>query len=302
MVLQSFLPARAKFHDGQLTFVVGDLGTALRQGCFALRIPDELDLAPGIRLAQEFYLAGRGVQDREGIYFDQELFQTDHVLIDGPRRRKDFPQAVNLMCEKMCALARFLLRIILTEAGISESLWADATDDCVTDGGVQWFALGHYQSDRNLPGAPAHKDPGFITVLYYDKPGLEAYIDGEWRNIPPVGGYFLINFGGALEILTAKCSVPVKAVLHRVRQCLPASKTGDHFSFAVFLNPAADGDVIQASADGKTLVSLGSVDEYLRTLNKMTWHDGYAAFGITRKSHDMVLVPQTCDHPVKGPR
>ncbi|WP_186038798.1 2OG-Fe(II) oxygenase family protein [Burkholderia gladioli] len=295
MSLKTFHPYLAEIAGEELRFLSGSLREAIDNGCFALAIPDDLDLAPGIRLANEFHLAPedepsqqgagyRGFRLREGIYFDRDHYQTEHILIDEPRRRVEFPDPANAMCERMYLIGRIVLRTILSAVGIPSSLWERATDYCVTNGGVQWFAVSHYRSGRNAPGAPEHKDTGFVTVLYYEQPGLEAFIDNNWCDVPPVPGHFLINFGGALEALTARLPDRVRAVRHRVRQCGPGSGSQcDRFSFAAFLNPSATSEAFEIADDGGSLVSLGSVDTFLRDFNRTTWRDGYAEFGITKR-------------------
>jgi len=186
----------------------------------------------------------------------------------------------------MYELARIVLREILSSIGVARPLWNRVTDRCVERGGVQWFAVNHYRPERAQVGAPAHKDTGFVTILYCEQPGLEASLDGEWRGIEPVEGHFLVNFGGALEVLTKHLPIKVDAVLHRVMQCAVNPHREDRFSFAAFLNPSADGDLYQVSADGATASNAGSVEAFLREFNKETWRDDYAGFGITKSSVD----------------
>lgn len=293
MRLKTFRPGCAKMAGEALKFTSGSLHQAIDDGCFSLEIPGDLDVAPGIRLAKEFYLdctqppsgeaaAYRGFRSRTGIYFDRDHYQTEHILIDGPRRRTEFPGPANAMCERMCTIGRTVLRAILAATAVAPSLWDRCTDQCTSSGGVQWFAVNHYRAARQTPGAPEHKDTGFITVLYYEQPGLEAFIGGDWYDIPPLPGYFLINFGGALEVLTARLPIQVKAVLHRVRQCRPDSAmTGDRFSFAAFLNPAATGEAFQVSPDGSSFASLGSIEAFLRDFNRATWRDDHTDFGVS---------------------
>lgn len=155
MAIRTFYPARARLHNGQMVFEEGDLASALRQGCFALRIPDDIQLWPGLKLAREFYLpvyegnpdeqSFRGFRERSGVFFDREHFQTDHILIDGPRRLLEFPVTANRLCDQMFVLGRLLLRTILAHASIPQDLWPRATDFCATDGGVEWFAVSHYR-------------------------------------------------------------------------------------------------------------------------------------------------------------
>lgn len=294
MSLKAFRPSLANIVGDALKFTSGSLHKAIHDGCFALEIPGDLDVTPGIRLANEFYLdrtdslsgeaaAYRGFRSRDGIYFDRDHYQTEHILIDGPRRRAEFPAPVNDMCERMAGIGRIVLRTLLSATGIPPALWHRSTNQCLAGGGVEWFAVSHYRSGRDVPGAPEHKDTGFVTVLYYEQAGLEAFIANDWYDVPPVPGHFLVHFGGALEALTASLPVRVRAVLHRVRQCGPRTGTRtDRFSFAAFLNPAATGEAFQVSHDASSLISLGSVEAFLRDFNRVTWRDDYAEFGISK--------------------
>lgn len=295
MTLKAFTPSRASIKEGRLVFAEPDaITSALRDGCFALRIPYRFDLSPGLKLAREFYLdvesaqsddqaaTYRGFRANGDIYFDRDHFQTEHLLADQTQRKNLLPAAVNEMCEAMTGLGRIILREILSHAGVSRSLWDAVTDGAASGGGVQWLAVSHYRPERDLPGAPAHKDTGFITVLFCDQPGLEAQIDGEWLAIDPVPGHFLINFGGSLEILTRRLPDRTSAVLHGVRQCSPATGCEDRFSFATFLNPSASCDLFEVSADGQAAAAVVSVEAFLRNFNEETWKDGYADFGIQK--------------------
>lgn len=298
MSIKTFHPCLAEVAGESLRFHSGSLDEAIDDGCFALAIPDGLDLTPGIRLANEFHLdpadaapaevpGYRGFRLRKDVYFERAHYQTEHILIDGLRRRAEFPHPANVMCERMYAIGRIVLRATLSAVGIPSSLWQRATDHCVAGGGVEWFAVSHYRPGQDAPGAPEHKDTGFVTVLYCEQPGLEALIANDWHDVPPVPGHFLINFGAALEALTARLPVRVRAVLHRVRQCRPSSASrGDRFSFAAFLNPAAAGDAYQVLDDGSSLVSLGTVEALLRDFNRATWRDNHTDFGITKLSEE----------------
>jgi hypothetical protein len=275
--------------DGLQFHTAGGLAEALRQGCFLLAIPDGLDLTPGLKLCREFYLpagpeAGssasyRGYRDAEGIYFDREHFQTEHVLIDGPGRARHFPPELASMCDGMGELGLRVLRAALDQLGVARSGWDQVTGGAVAGRGTHWFAANHYRPERNQLGCAPHKDTGFVTVLYLEQEGLEAAIGSDWVSIEPVPGYFVVNFGGAFELLTAALPQPVRAIAHRVRQCLPSSVHEDRFSFAAFANPPATGDLFQVDEDG-TVSAVQSVEEFLREFNKATWNDRYDEFGI----------------------
>lgn len=53
-------------------------------------------------------------------------------------------------------------------------------------------------------GVGAHRDGGFVTILLQDaNPGLRVQDeDGQWSDVPPVAGTFVINTGELLELAT----------------------------------------------------------------------------------------------------
>ncbi|KAI9691446.1 MAG: hypothetical protein M1822_007517 [Bathelium mastoideum] len=71
-------------------------------------------------------------------------------------------------------------------------------------------------------GVGAHKDSsGWLTFLYQvgQEEGLEALgPNGEWLEVPPIPGSFVVNFGNAFEAATEGA---VKATVHRVKVMLP---------------------------------------------------------------------------------
>jgi 2-oxoglutarate-Fe(II)-dependent oxygenase superfamily protein len=282
---------RARVVSGNLRFNDdGGFARALDTGCFLLAIPPELDVQPGVILCREFYrepvdgssalAAYRGFRKIEGIYFDREHFQTEHLLLDGPARTRYFPDDVVGMCVQMNQLGLLVLRAALGALGVSGSLWSEVTGGAVDGQGTHWFAASHYRPERDQLGCAPHKDTGFVTILYIEQPGLEAYTDGTWVSVDPVPGFFVVNFGGAFELLTQALRRPVKAILHRVRKCSAAAGVEDRFSFAAFANPPTTGNLYQVYDDGSAS-TVQSVEEFLREFNETTWHDRYDDFGIT---------------------
>ncbi len=285
MTATSVLPS-ARLEGEQLVFLDGStFWDALAAGCFHLAFPAQLDFTPGVRLSQEFYLERvaksdlyRGHRASDGIYFDREHFQTEHILADGPAIKEALPAEVHSMCAQMFEVARVVLRDVLAKLGVPSRSWEQATGGCTAGRGTEWFASSHYRSERDMLGCPAHKDTGFVTMLYIEDSGLEALgRDGAWFDVEPRAGHLVVNFGGALEYLTERLPRRVRAILHRVRRC--PSKGRDRFSFAAFVNPPATGSMYQLRADG-TPEARGSIEAFLREFNKQTWNDRHADFGI----------------------
>ncbi|EWC64440.1 hypothetical protein UO65_0047 [Actinokineospora spheciospongiae] len=281
---------RAAVRGGGIVFAESDgLGRALDAGLFALAVPEGLDLRPGVRLCREFHRPRtgadaatrpyRGMRELEGVYFDREHFQTEHLLADAEARARHFPPEVVAMADRMNELALLVLRTALDAVGVTARLWSQVTSGAVDGFGTHWFAANHYRSDRDQLGCAPHKDTGFVTLLYNEQDGLEAFSGGRWSPVPPVSGHFIVNFGGSFELLTEDLARSVHAVLHRVRRCAPASSDDERFSFAAFVNPSPAA-LLHKVDDGGGHRVVSTVADFLRDFNRDTWNDRHDDFGI----------------------
>lgn len=89
-------------------------------------------------------------------------------------------------------------------------------------------------------GVGAHKDSGVLTLLLLepDSTGLQAELaDGQWLDVPPLGGAFVVNIGELLEVATGGY---LRATRHRVLAPRPGA---DRVSIPYFVNPALDATV-----------------------------------------------------------
>lgn len=284
---------RATIDDDELVFATTDgLPQALDDGLFRLSIPNGLDLTPGLIFGKEFYhpLSNvdryrdqyRGFRDVESVYFDREHFQTEHVLADKASRSNHFPRELNEMVEKMNDIALLVLWKALVNIGVNQEHWSTVTGGAIENRGTHWFAANHYRPEREQMGCAPHKDTGFVTILYIEESGLEAEVDGQWIPIEPTDGDFLVNFGGAFELLTKRLEAPIHAVNHRVRRWTPDTTSDDRFSFASFVNPPPTGYLYQME-DSSTPRAVQTVEDFLRTFNQETWNDTHSDFGITTR-------------------
>lgn len=92
--------------------------------------------------------------------------------------------------------------------------------------------LVHYPYNaaaRDGQGIGAHTDYECFTLLKPTAPGLEVLNgSGEWIDVPPVDGTFVVNIGDMLELWTNGAFV---ATSHRVRKVAE-----ERFSFPLFFN------------------------------------------------------------------
>lgn len=142
-----------------------------------------------------------------------------------PNGLPGFREAVMSYYDAAFGLGRRMLR------GFSEALGLAATglDQFVTKPPSQ-LRLIHYpfyagRADR--PGIGAHTDYELFTLLLPTAPGLEAMNSGgDWIDVPPVPGAFVVNIGDMLEVLSNGIFT---ATSHRVR-----SVQQERYSFPLF--------------------------------------------------------------------
>lgn len=102
------------------------------------------------------------------------------------------------------------------------------------------------------PGIKAHRDIDLLTVLLIEKPGLEAWMDGQWVPLLPKKGYALVIFGDDFTTLTKGL---VRSCLHTVR----TTWGEERLSMVCFV--AMDRSLPYVLTDGTQLAKTGS--EYL---------------------------------------
>jgi isopenicillin N synthase-like dioxygenase len=155
----------------------------------------------------------------------------------GPNQWPDLPgfaDAVTAYYNEVIAFGKVLLQGFAMALGEP----ADRFDGLVTRAPSQ-LRLVHYPYDEtavdNL-GIGAHTDFEVFTVLKPTRPGLEVMNGaGEWIDVPPVDGAFVVNIGDMLDIWSNGAFV---ATLHRVRKVAE-----QRFSFPLFFNVDYDVEV-----------------------------------------------------------
>lgn len=94
--------------------------------------------------------------------------------------------------------------------------------------------LAHYPGSDQAQGVGPHKDIGTLTLLHLEagSTGLQAQsLDGDWIDVEPLPGAYVVNIGEALEIATRGY---LRATPHRV---LPPGPGEDRVSLPYFYNP-----------------------------------------------------------------
>lgn len=273
---------KASFKDDDLVFKnKQSFERAMHDGFFLLKIPAAINLEPSIKFCQNFYKekdkgsndAYRGFKKNTSIYYDRGNVQVEHIMLDKVQRDKYCPSSIGQLGDEMNQLAIAVIKEIFRKLGINEKNWEQLTGGAISNKGKHWLIFSHYRSEIDKPGFTAHQDTGFVTILYIEDPGLEAFIENRWYAINPEPGYFIINFGCAMEIITQYLPISIKSVLHRVRKIIKKSNQPDRFSLAAFTDIPSELNFYQYTSNGK-IEFYKSVKDFLNNFYKNSYNNG----------------------------
>ncbi|ALK30870.1 2OG-Fe(II) oxygenase family protein [Burkholderia plantarii] len=276
--MSSILPV-AYFHDRAVHFVEPDGFERTRTlGAFHLRHPDGFDFRAGIELAQKYYLpvgdgpdaAFRGYRSRSLsrslLGYSQTGNDQDELLQIEAKLWDDYlPSAAATLLWRMNELNRGVLTDLFLRVGVSPADIDTIAGGMSKNEALQYCIFNHYRSEVAEPlGLTAHRDSGFITMLYTTEPGLESQQGQTWIPFDPMPGHFTIVLGHSFEILTQRLPDPVNASYHRVRR-MATREAGvpDRFTFGVYIGPRWDQLLFQYDTDGK-LSNVGTFLEFQR--------------------------------------
>jgi len=134
-----------------------------------------------------------------------------------PARPPELRPALVAYFEAVRGLAHRLTGLFALALGLETQFFEDKTDHS-----TDTMRVNHYERSpaepAPLPGQlrmGAHTDYGIVTVLYADAvPGLQIVgPDGEWHDVVPVEGAFLVNLG---DLLAEWTNDRWRSTLHRV--------------------------------------------------------------------------------------
>lgn len=159
------------------------------------------------------------------------------TYLAGANQWPDLPGFREVMVEyqdRMAAFARSVVDVIALALG------DDGTMTRAFDSPTTWLRLLHYppqdpQSPDDEYGSAPHRDFGAITLLATDDVGGLSVrsSDGEWLDVPPVRGAFVMNVG---DMLHRWSNGRLLSTPHRV-----TNRTGrERYSVPFFFDPHVD--------------------------------------------------------------
>lgn len=223
---------------------------AMKQGFFYLEIPEEIKplIGSGVDFGNRFCqdeaikkvsLGGfNGFHVREGV-------QVESFYLEGKHWSEVYSSTLTDLAQKMEKLTIEVLCGVLREMAIDPRDGEIATGGASNGQGLCHFSFNHYRPCATGNGLKAHRDFGHITLLFINQKGLQAHVNREWVDVDPLEGYFIVNFGAALERLVNDSS-RLTAAVHRVQRVAE-----DRISFGIFLDSPMESLLYETNSQGK---------------------------------------------------
>lgn len=247
----------ATIKNGVLVFIDSDARKrAFTDGIFFLEIPDCLDVSIGDAFSSQFYMGtsappygrfrdlGAEFFGDPLLGFHQRINQIEQFLLERRFWADVYPPEISNLGNALTSLSEVVLCSVLTHIRLPKDFWERATGSCIRGKGSYHLTFNHYRPMYDGIGLSSHKDDGFITILRTSTPGLEINRKECWEMVPVKPSHFVINFGLAMEILTARCQTPVSAIMHRVAHQISDRSSFGHFSSSRCL-PGEDEGIYQ---------------------------------------------------------
>ncbi|OBI54824.1 isopenicillin N synthase family oxygenase [Mycobacterium sp. E796] len=166
----------------------------------------------------------------------------DYLWLQGPNQWPEavpeLPGIVGEWDAALSAVARTLLRHWAASLGSPP----DVFDAAFADAPATLIKIIRYPARAASPqGVGAHRDAGVLTLLLAE-PGsrglqVRPARGGDWVDVPPVDGAFIVNIGELLEVATGGY---LRATEHRVHLGGPAE---ERISVPYFFNPRLDAQI-----------------------------------------------------------
>ena len=255
--------------EAHLSFVTPrDLDRAWELGLFYLKTPGNLNL----EFARQF---GSGLIDTDSPYrrlpqygelegfIALENNQQTKLALRRERWGQHYPAHIATFGRRLDTFGIAIIREVFRQSGIPEAVWDCASGGYASGGGDAFLNFVHYDTRTPDWGLRPHTDYGFVTILDTSAPGLQIEVNGGFEDVPVLPGHLIINFGEALNFITAHSDHAVSAVTHRVL----SQQSGDPVRHGIvyFANPDLDGMLWQFDAAGRERGS-SSVDDLFAQL------------------------------------
>ena len=260
--------------ERQLSFLnPEDFEIAWDLGLFYLKTPDELDLESARQFGRELIATASPYRqvpqygELEG-FIALENNQQTKLALRRERWAQHYPAQIAAFGRQLDTIGIAIIREVFRQSGIPEALWDRASGGYASGGGDAFLNFVHYDTRNPDWGLRPHTDYGFVTILDASAPGLQIETNGEFQDVPVLPGYLIINFGEALNFITAHSDRAVSAVTHRVVS--QRSTDPVRHGIVYFANPDLDGMLWQFDASGEEQGSSLVQDLFARLETRLT--------------------------------
>ena len=253
--LEVGLPVASISSEEHLAFASdSDLEVAWDLGLFYLKTPDELDLESARQFGRELIATDSPYRqvpqygELEG-FIALENNQQTKLALRRERWGQHYPAQIAAFGRRLDTIGIAIIREVFRQSGIPEALWDRASGGYASGGGDAFLNFVHYDTRTPDWGLRPHTDYGFVTILDASAPGLQIEMKGEFQDVPVLPGHLIINFGEALNFITAHSDRAVSAVTHRVLSQQSADPI--RHGIVYFANPDLAGKLWQFDASGE---------------------------------------------------
>ena len=272
--LEVGLPVASISSEEHLAFASdSDLEVAWDLGLFYLKTPDELDLesarqfGKGLIATDSPYRQVPQYGELEG-FIALENNQQTKLALRRERWGQHYPAQIAAFGRQLDTIGIAIICEVFRQSGIPETLWDRASGGYASGGGDAFLNFVHYDTRTPDWGLRPHTDYGFVTILDASAPGLQIEMKGEFQDVPVLPGHLIINFGEALNFITAHSDRAVSAVTHRVLSQQSADPI--RHGIVYFANPDLDGRLWQFDASGEEQGTSSVVDLFALLEQKLT--------------------------------
>ena len=265
------LPIASLSEEQCLVFLSpGDLDRALDLGVFYLEAPRDLDLESarqfglGLIPLDSPYRNVPTYGELEG-FIALENNQQIKIALRREHWNQHYPTDISAFGRQLDAIGVAIMCEVFHHSGIPEALWDRASGGYTSGDGDAFLNFVHYNTRTPDWGLRPHTDYGFVTILDASATGLQIQIDGQFEDVPVLPGHLIINFGEALNFVTAHADRTVGAIVHRVLS--QRSSDPVRHGIVYFANPSLDGTLWQFDASGEAKGS-SSVEDLFALLER----------------------------------
>lgn len=183
----------------------------------------------------------------------------DYLWLQGPNQwPAALPELPGIVAEWDAALARVASGLLRHWAAALGSP-ADVFDEAFAETPATLIKVIRYPAGAaSSQGVGAHRDAGVLTLLLAEpgSRGLQVRpAGGDWVEVPPVEGAFIVNIGELLEVATGGY---LRATEHRV---VLGESAAERISVAYFFNPRLDAQIPVLSLPPQLAARTATVDD-----------------------------------------